>query len=345
MLKPPRLLWPDLVRAVAICLVIIIHVCGSVLNVGYNGSGRFTWWFSALLSSFARCGVPLFFMSSGALLLDKIKGDTVGAFFVKRMSRIVVPFLAWSIAYLIMRAIRGNVQWSVSTFLTILQGPVYYHLWFFYAIIGLYIVTPLFKFADKQIFRYVALVWIIIGPAMFFLSRVAPISFNNNFRSVFPTYVGYFVMGYLLKDAILKKRLALILSAVFLIYGIGTAVGFTFQTIHNGGAQDGFFLDFLNLNVMAGSISLFCLLRALGEKIHGIAFKKSLQLISACSLGIFAVHPMILELLASGNLGLRLTAAHGPVIIGTLLTFAVVLLVSTGITLLISKVPALNRIV
>jgi hypothetical protein len=54
---------------------------------------------------------------------------------------------------------------------------------------------------------------------------------------------------------------------------------------------------------------------------------------------------MILELLASGNLGFKVSAEHGPVVIAALLTFVIVMTVSTAITALISKIPVLNRIV
>jgi surface polysaccharide O-acyltransferase-like enzyme len=153
------------------------------------------------------------------------------------------------------------------------------------------------------------------------------------------------VGGYLLKDVILKKNMILMCGAVFAVCGAITIAGFALLTFRNGGMQDGFFLDYLNVNIVAGSAALFCLVRALSEKIPESGIKKSVQIISACSLGIFAVHPMILELLASGNLGFKVSAEHGPVVIAALLTFVIVMTVSTAITALILKIPVLNRIV
>jgi surface polysaccharide O-acyltransferase-like enzyme len=340
-----RLLWPDLMRALAISLVVVIHVSGSVLNAGYNASGHYSWWFSAVANCMARFGVPLFFMSSGALVLGKAKTETAGAFLMKRMSRIIVPFLAWSLVYLALQAFRGQVHLSIPTVMNIAREPVYYHLWFFYSIIGLYLFAPLLKSATADTLRYLVIFWIITAPMMFVASRVFQFSLNGNFQSIVPTYIGYFVGGYLLKDVILKKNMILMCGAVFAVCGAITIAGFALLTFRNGGMQDGFFLDYLNVNIVAGSAALFCLVRALSEKIPESGIKKSVQIISACSLGIFAVHPMILELLASGNLGFKVSAEHGPVVIAALLTFVIVMTVSTAITALISKIPVLNRIV
>jgi surface polysaccharide O-acyltransferase-like enzyme len=344
---PPssRLFWPDLLRAVAICLVLGVHISGAVLNAGYYASGHFSWWLAAAINCVGRCGVPLFFMSSGAILIGKMRGESTGAFLKKRMGRIVVPFFAWSAAYLVLRACRGQVHLSIPAFLDIFREPVYYHLWFFYSIIGLYLITPLFKSADRSVMRYVVLFWLLAVPCTFACSRVFHFSLNGNFQGILPTYIGYFLGGYLLKDTLLKKNLVRVFCAVFVLSSALSVAGTGLLTIGRNGTIDGFFLDYLNLNMLAMSVSLFCLLRSLGEKSPALRFKKPLQITSTCCLGIFAVHPMLLELFNGGTLGFSLSAFTITPLAGIPLTFAAIMAASLGITWLLHKTPLLQNVV
>jgi len=340
-----RLFWPDLIRAVAICLVLGVHISGAILNAGYGASGHFSWWLAAAINCIGRCGVPLFFMSSGAILIGKIRGESTGAFLKKRMGRIIVPFFAWSTAYLVLQACRGQVHLSIPVFLDIFREPVYYHLWFFYSIIALYLVTPLFKSNDKSVMRYVVLFWLCVVPCMFVCSRAFHFALNGNFQSILPTYIGYFLGGYLLKDTLLKKNLVWVFLGAFVSSSVFSIVGTGMLTIWHNGITEGFFLDYLNPNVLAMSVSLFCLVRSFGEKEPLPLFKNAVQIISTCCLGIFAVHPMVLELFNSGKLGTRLSAFTITPLVGIPLTFAAALAASIGITWLLHKAPLLQNVV
>ena len=333
-------------RAVAICLVLGVHVSGAILNAGYGAGGHFSWWLATAINCIGRCGVPLFFMSSGAILIGKMQNETTGMFLKKRMSRIVVPFLAWSAAYLVLRACRGQVHLSIAVFLDIFREPVYYHLWYFYSIIGLYLVTPLFKVADKNVMRYVVLFWFLAVPCMFVCSRAFHFSLNGNFQSILPTYIGYFLGGYLLKDTLLKKNLFLVFLGMF-VFSIAVYIaGPGLLAIRHHGIIDGFFLDYLNLNMVAMSVSLFCLLRSLGENgPSGFRFDKAVQITSSCCLGIFVVHPMVLEFLDSGKIGIKLSAFTIAPLAGIPLTFAAAMLASLGVTFLLLRIPLLRRTV
>ena len=82
--------WVDLVRVIGAFLVVMAHV-------SYLGGG------SVLISTYyfviSRVAVPLFFMVSGYLLLRK--EEPYGEFFRKRALKVVLPFLIWSVIYLL----------------------------------------------------------------------------------------------------------------------------------------------------------------------------------------------------------------------------------------------------
>jgi surface polysaccharide O-acyltransferase-like enzyme len=86
-------------------------------------------------------------MVSGYLLLRK--EEPYGDFFRKRALKVFVPFLVWSVIYLLWKGEGFNQPFSikivVSYILKIVRGPRENHLWFFYALIGLYLFTPILR--------------------------------------------------------------------------------------------------------------------------------------------------------------------------------------------------------
>ena len=92
-----RLVWVDLLRLVAIFMVIAIH-CADPFNVSPEARSNpdYNFWGSFYGSMFRSC-VPLFVMITGLLLLP-VKTDT-SKFYSKRLLRVLVPFLVWSVIY------------------------------------------------------------------------------------------------------------------------------------------------------------------------------------------------------------------------------------------------------
>lgn len=63
-------LWVDYVRVAASFLVILVHTCSSTVTQ-YTSLPIIDWQVGNVYASLARVAVPLFFMLSGYLLLEK----------------------------------------------------------------------------------------------------------------------------------------------------------------------------------------------------------------------------------------------------------------------------------
>jgi surface polysaccharide O-acyltransferase-like enzyme len=88
----------DLIRTVAIILVILLHASIEPNpNVNFmSPEGVQLWWTSNIYDSISRGAVPLFIMLTGALLLQPNKADEpLRVFFKKRWNRIGIPVLFW----------------------------------------------------------------------------------------------------------------------------------------------------------------------------------------------------------------------------------------------------------
>ena len=151
----------DLIRAVAIVLVIFVHAN----NAPYTFSGSSmpvaiaNWWTLDVYRSVGYFGVPLFVMLTGILLLDPNKCDEpLSVFFKKRFARIGLPMIFWTAAYFAWSYYFNGIPLTTNGIVEGLLGGSYFHLGFLYILIGLYLATPILrivvKYIDRQRFAY-----------------------------------------------------------------------------------------------------------------------------------------------------------------------------------------------
>ena len=84
-----RIFYYDFLRAIAIILVILVHVDG-IIGYGFDSLKHAI---PGLLTATTWPAVPIFLMLSGALLLNR--SYTLSEFFKKRFARILYPFIFW----------------------------------------------------------------------------------------------------------------------------------------------------------------------------------------------------------------------------------------------------------
>jgi surface polysaccharide O-acyltransferase-like enzyme len=128
---------------VVIYLVVIAHVSGQLTNA-WGQISTTQWMISNIYGGIARVCVPLFFMLSGYLLLPR--SETLREFYSRRMLKILIPLVVWSLIYLSYYCISlGHIcTSSVIADLLLVKGA-YYHLWFLYPLISIYFVLPLLR--------------------------------------------------------------------------------------------------------------------------------------------------------------------------------------------------------
>lgn len=131
----------DILRFLAICLVIYMHSGPIGLHAFEAGTGTITYWLSIYFYPLAQICVPLFFMISGALLLRK--QEDIGTVLKKRVLRmfIVVIFaIILQYAYLcITQSITPSVMEGLKAFYT---GGIITQQWFLYAYISMLLLLP-----------------------------------------------------------------------------------------------------------------------------------------------------------------------------------------------------------
>lgn len=104
--------------------------------VSEKGTIRF--WIYLFISIFCKCAVPIFFAISGAFLLNR--NEYLKEIFNKRIKKMLLILIAWSVLYYIIDCHINNADLSVKEFLQKLYSQnLAGHLWYLYGYIGLLI--------------------------------------------------------------------------------------------------------------------------------------------------------------------------------------------------------------
>ena len=141
--------------------VVLMHTAAQDWSGAACTSGE--WRTMAAYDALVRWPVPVFVMISGALFLNPKRKVTVYHLWSKKIPRILTAFLFWSVIYALYNYLTRS-NWSLHTFLmAILTG--YYHMWFLFMIIGLYLVTPLMRkiAEDRRMLNYFLVLSMIFG--------------------------------------------------------------------------------------------------------------------------------------------------------------------------------------
>lgn len=277
-------------RILATLSVIMIHVSGPMV-VKFGEIASFDWEMANIYDSVSRYSVPMFFMISGALLLNN--NYTLSDFLKKRFGKIVPPFLFWSLAYsLLNRYMFTSESFDLSKIVKDIFYGSEYHLWFVYVLLGVYLFTPILqkwiKNASQKEILYFLLIWLV---SLIMEIPGLRIYFPKINLSYFSGFLGYFVLGYYLNHFRSKGRLIPVLMVFLgaLITIIGTSV-FTFKS----GQWYYYFYEYLNLNTLLIASGMFLLFNKVVNSnsiINTIVFK-----LNQCCFGIYLIHPLVLKL-------------------------------------------------
>lgn len=296
-------------------------------------------------------GVPLFIMLSGALLLQPSKVDEpIRVFLKKRLSRIGIAFVFWSVIYFAWSYYVNHAALTVNSVIqSFLSGGAYKQFWFIYLIMGLYLITPILRVvvahADKRILRYLIILWFIAATLIPLFRLITGFAVDDNLF-VFGGFIGYFVLGiYLIgidvKTKTLKKLLvAGIISTVIGLY----LMAFPFHSL----GQYFFFTFITSANVVLASVAAYMLLGKYPKdwpKNSHPRLRRLTHAISANTLPIFFFHVIVLETLNKGLLGFKISLLEMSPVVEIPLATVVTLFLTLGLILLMKKVPILKTLI
>lgn len=192
----------DFIRALAALLVIMMH---SVIetyapSVSIGDPGYFT--LKMVLAISLVCNA-LYIMLSGALLLQP-KEESIKDFYKKRLTKVLIPTISYYLLYMFQgypKEVFKDGIWSglkeIGLGLLTSRPQYMLHMWFIYAILGLYILAPFLRIMISHITQGQLLGLIIAGFVCDILASTLPyFSLSFGIETPLASWMGVFLLGY-----------------------------------------------------------------------------------------------------------------------------------------------------
>jgi len=292
-----RVLYIDFIRVLAIFAVIVLHSSSTFLYQ-FQKIDMNEWWIANVYDSMVRMSVPLFFMITGVIFL-RMKSEPLKVFYKKRFIKIIIPLLAWSFVYILFRKYILNQDLDIIKHMVLsLFRKEYFHLWFLYALIGIYLFIPILKIfidhSSKTLQYYFIFLFLVASSIIPIITDILHIDIPN-YLTMMQGFGGYLVLGYLLSQINITKGVLYIAYSLVVISTIGTVLG-TYYVSLQYGTFNSFFYNYFSITTIVQASSYFIILKYFGSKL--ITTKSQfLIVLSTTSFGIYLIHPLIMWVL------------------------------------------------
>ena len=286
---PTSTAWMNPARAIAIVAVVAIHSLGTVVEQNFSGMGP-DWWLANAVDSASRWSVPVFIMISGALALDPNRGSKPRRFLSKRIWRIGIPLVFWTVVYVLFRRYYlqpDDESWNPGV--AILTGSPFVQLYFLYVLAGLTLLTPFFRLlsvhGSRRLQWGTGLIFLGIGMLDQWVSMIFDVG-EANIATRFLPMAGFYILGWVLRDIVLSARAAVLAWSTLLVAIAGTAA---WAGLGPGEKPWLFPYAFLAPGVVVASMAAYLLLHFHLREGFGL-----LHRFYPYSFGVFLLHPLIL---------------------------------------------------
>lgn len=286
----------DLAKALAICAVVLIHC--SANHFAHHPADSFQWLAACFWGSVSRWAVPVFLLCSGALMNAPGRDLPLKKLFSRYLLRLALALAVWAGLYELLRIYMGRggaplSQLAVQSAQNWLTGTTYYHLYYFYFAIALYLALPLTRLiarhASRAELRYLLALWFLAGSVIPFCRYFPPFD-----------QLGASLLRYSLPAIFLSPGLGLLgwylgqhppkscrEGLVLFLAGFGVTFLGTWRRSAAAGELDQFFLDGFGLFVLLMAAGVFRLCQRLGR--DGVP--EPVLYLSRASFCVYLIHP------------------------------------------------------
>ena len=364
-LSGPRKQFLDVLRVLATCAVVLMHVLTGATDV--TDASIVPEYRSLLLSvmDLVTWCVPIFLLISGYLFLNPERTLTYPVMIKKYCRRIALAILLFGVPYaaseLVVAERTFRIRMIPEALKMTLMGHTWSHMWYLYLILFLYLITPLLK----KVLRVLPVWGVAAVMAVIFLgSSVAPFLnkvLDVNSIPVLPdggVYFLYYLCGYFfaVREVCVDKGRNVWLTAAVAVLALGmilsrTLAGFSIQMAYNYP-----FTVLLAVLLFAagwnGGGDGAALAAREKDRIHRIPWQEA----GALSFAVYLVHPVYVNLLYKfvkitpftvlEQCGVQSVAAGQAVLILLLVAIClVVLALATATAWVLRKIPVLRKYV
>lgn len=325
-----RIEYISLASVLSAIAVVILHVNWCVLNFSLD-----SYWFSAnLFHSIFIFAVPIFFMISGAMLLDFNKKYDLKTYIFKRINKSIIPYIVWSILGLlffifVLHTVNISDVNLMYIFTGLIKGNIVRPYWFFIPLFELYFLYIIFsRFSDNQRYLIILIIMTFIVNLLVNLKGITIVG-----------YLCYALCGYYIHKYDINKNIRLILYLFSIIGVLIIFVGTCYLSMSSGNYV-ATFKDYVSIPVMVYSVGLFVFIKNnLVNIMDNIKIHNVVSFLDLYTFGIYLIHWFVIQFL------IEIFKININSLIYRLLAPFLIILVCIGITYIIRKIPIVKRIV
>ncbi len=217
---PARDIPADILKCICCICVVIIH--SASLGITRLDIHSFDWYCALFWGSISRFAVPIFFMVTGALLLDPAKNLSIKRIYKNYFFRMLLCLFFWSLMYDFYSYIAYWIfwrlyypTWFIDSIVDMLTFDHHFHLYYLQILLVFYALLPIVRSfvasADRKMLRYALIVWFILGVCFPFLRYFEPFASVEGIPGQYPlqmvySSIGYGLLGYYIKTAHIERR-------------------------------------------------------------------------------------------------------------------------------------------
>lgn len=207
----------DLLRILAAFAIVMLHVSANFLKINEIGAPTNCNYPIMVLNHIVRFAVPCFLMLSGAFLLANSRNVDHKYFYKKSIKNIGITSIIFCLLYFIYSIIKlvagvfifkkhtpDHILPTVFDIIkNFIKGTPYYHLWYLFTLIGLYLTVPfIIKFANNlqsggvNLYGKITIVFLVLA-SVSYISSEHILKWDIGWQICF---LSYFLMGYKLRQ-------------------------------------------------------------------------------------------------------------------------------------------------
>jgi surface polysaccharide O-acyltransferase-like enzyme len=220
---------------------------------------------------------------------------------------------------------------------SVVYGLPYYHLWYLYMVVGLYLFVP---FLAKIIRHSNQKELLILCGVLFAFSMLGNAFINYSVATKIPAvftfiyYLPYFLAGYVISKIDYQPP-AWALWVTFAVSGVLNSICY-YLTLGPDRASNEYFFNTLCITIVPMSISMMFLIRKI--RIPGLSQALGSK-IAFFSLGIYLIHPFFLDILNY----IGVTALVFTPVLAVPILASLTFVISLGVVAVAAKIPWLNK--
>lgn len=296
---------PDLFYITVLNVISALSVVGLHTNGCFWHFSRERWWVTAnIIESVLYFAVPVFFMITGATLLDYTKRCDTKTFFIRRLKKAVIPFIVWSLVALLFRIyFFKNISWNVVTISYVVDGVFNTKFnslyWFFPPLFGLYLSIPLFACLDENkkitVLKYLAGCCFLLNCLIPFLLMVFKIKIRFPIViTVGSGYLLYLILGYLFNKRDFSKRTKRIIYLLAFL-GLLLHICGTYFLSMEAGKIIRTYKGYNNVPCILYSLGIFLLVKENVHRLNTESIKGGLNKLKDYTFAIYLLHWFVMH--------------------------------------------------